>query len=245
MVVNNMSGKTFIVSHLVIPLLVITPILIGFELTNWDVDFQNFFYIAQNNTWLVDSKKGWIEIYLHDGGKTLTHIYADLAILGLVLSYIKKPFKPFRMDFIFIIVAIILATGVVSALKHETNIYCPNKLTLFGGDVPYVKIFESRIAGYNRGICWPSGHASAGYAFVSAYFVVRRYWPRYAWVALVGGLGMGVLYGSVRMVQGLHFLSHTLWAGVVCWVVIVLLAMVFFKENRPIGISQFVRKLIP
>jgi membrane-associated PAP2 superfamily phosphatase len=229
----NFRDRRFLITHLVMPLLVMLPILVGFELTNWDVGFQHLFYIpGAHDDWLINSKSGWVETYLHDGGKTLTHIYGDLFIVGLILSFYKERFKPFRQDFIFIISAVILATSIVSFLKHATNINCPTNLTIFGGSATYVKIFEPRILGDKYGICWPSGHASAGFAFLSAYFVVVRHWPRYAWLALLGGLGMGILFGSVRMLQGQHFLSHTLWSGIICWVVMVLLAMVVFKNKN-------------
>lgn len=226
----NLKNQPFTMSHLILPLLIMLPILIAFEFTNWDVDFQRLLFNAETGKWLV-SKHGWAETYLHDRAKTLTHIYANICILGLVLSYFKPTFRPFRKDFVFLILAIILATGVVAELKQLTDVWCPSQTTLFNGKATYVKVFEPRIPGEDRGICWPSGHASAGFAFVSIYFVVRRYWPRYAKWALVGGLSMGVFYGGVRTLQGLHFLSHTLWSGTICWTIMALLYMTMFKER--------------
>lgn len=224
---------SFLATHLIIPLLIALPVLILFEITAWDIHIQQFFYIAETSKWLI-SQKGWVEKYLHDGGKTLTHIYANVCILGLLLSFFKRTFKPFKSDFIFLILAITLSTGAVAELKQLTNIWCPSQITLFNGMATYVKIFEPRMLVEGRGVCWPSGHASAGFAFVSAYFVVRRYWPRYAIWALLGGLSMGFVYGSVRMLQGLHFFSHILWSGIICWVIMVVLSMVVFKENRAV-----------
>lgn len=230
--------RSFVRRHLIIPLVIMFPILLGFELTSWDVDFQHLFYIpGAHDDWWISSKSGWVETYLHDGGKTLTHIYVDIAIVIFALSFYKDRFKPFRRDALFVVLAVALATSIVSFLKHTTNINCPTNLTIFGGTATYVKIFESRIVGDRYGICWPSGHASAGFAFMSAYFVVLRWWPRYKFLALTVGVGMGFLFGSVRMLQGQHFLSHTLWSGIICWVVIVLLAMVFLG-NKNIAHSQ-------
>jgi len=40
--------------------------------------------------------------------------------------------------------------------------------------------------------------------------------PLLAWAGLATGLGGGSVLGLGRMLQGAHFLTHTLWAGLVC-----------------------------
>jgi membrane-associated PAP2 superfamily phosphatase len=236
--VTKTNNRAFIISHLIIPLLIMAPILIAFEFTNWDVAFQHLFYIAETGNWIV-GKRGLAEAYLHDGAKWFTWVYGVLCIVGLVLSYYWERFKEFRRDFLFLILAVVLATSVVTSLKQVTNVLCPTQTTIFDGDYTYVKVFEPRIEGQKRGICWPGGHASAGFAFLSAYFVVRRRWPRYAVPALVGGVGMGVLYGSVRMMQGLHFLSHMLWSGIICWEIMVVLSIRIFKDpSKPATVQS-------
>ena len=37
------------------------------------------------------------------------------------------------------------------------------------------------------------------------------------------GFAAGLLLGMARVVQGAHFLSHNLWSGLVCWLVILAL----------------------
>lgn len=72
--------------------------------------------------------------------------------------------------------------------------------------------------------CFPAGHASAGFALMAFYFVGRaRRQPLLAWAGLATGLVAGSLLGFGRMLQGAHFLTHTLWAGLVCWAVILIL----------------------
>lgn len=227
---NYLNNRTFIIRHLILPIVLLAPILIAFELTNWDIDFQRLFYRGEH-TWMFNHTDGWVEIYLHDGAKLVTHLYADAAIAIFFLSFRVERFKPFRKDALFVFVATALATGIVAGLKDLTNIDCPIRLSIFDGSDTYVKIFQARIPTESRGICWPAGHASAGFAFMSAYFVVRRWWPRYKALALTGGIGMGLFYGGVRITQGQHFLSHVLWSGIICWVIIVAVAMVIFREK--------------
>lgn len=69
------------------------------------------------------------------------------------------------------------------------------------------------------------------------YFVGRaRRQPLLAWAGLATGLVAGSLLGFGRMLQGAHFLTHTLWAGLVCWAVILILYLAVIglpKNMRP------------
>ena len=56
------------------------------------------------------------------------------------------------------------------------------------------------------------------------YFFGRaRRQPLLAWAGLATGLVAGLVPGLGRMLPGAHFLTHTLWAGLVCWVIILML----------------------
>jgi membrane-associated PAP2 superfamily phosphatase len=148
----------------------------------------------------------------------------------LLASYFVKGLIPYRRDFIFLVLAVGISTGVVSLLKHVTNIHCPKELALFGHDLPYIRLFEMRNTLSERGICWPGGHASGGFAFWSLYFVARRYgWQCRAMLFWLG-LVLGLVYGSARMIQGLHFMSHNLWSGLICWLIMVLLSMWLYRQ---------------
>ena len=58
-------------------------------------------------------------------------------------------------------------------------------------------------------------------AFYFAAYAMHR--PRAARYALAFGVFAGLLLGAGRVLQGAHFASHVLWAGLVCWSVMVLL----------------------
>ena len=71
----------------------------------------------------------------------------------------------------------------------------------------------------------PSGHAGAGYALLSLYFAgwaLGR--PAWRWSGLAIGVAAGVGFSVVRILQGAHFLSQTLWSAALMW----LLAAIFF-----------------
>jgi len=62
------------------------------------------------------------------------------------------------------------------------------------------------------------------------YFVGRaRGRPRWALTGLGAGLVAGMVLGGARMLQGAHFVSHTLWSALVCWIVLAALAAVILR----------------
>jgi len=68
------------------------------------------------------------------------------------------------------------------------------------------------------------------------HFVGRtRRQPLLAWAGLATGLGGGSVLGLGRMLQGAHFLTHTLWAGLVCWVVILTLYLALIGLPKHTG----------
>ena len=57
--------------------------------------------------------------------------------------------------------------------------------------------------------------------------VRRNRWLSRAGLAL--GIAAGLVLGLGRMLQGAHFLTHVLWSGIVCWLVILGLYVAFYR----------------
>ena len=93
---------------------------------------------------------------------------------------------------------------------------CPWDLREFGGAARHVSHW-SGLADGGAGHCFPAGHAATGFSFFAGYFAFRRTDRRQAlaWLAAAGFSGL--LLGLGQQWRGAHFMSHTLWSGVVCW----------------------------
>jgi lipid A ethanolaminephosphotransferase len=52
-----------------------------------------------------------------------------------------------------------------------------------------------------------------------------------AHAGLIVGVGAGLGLGFARMAQGAHFLSHVLWSGIVCWLVLAALHVALFRTG--------------
>jgi len=113
----------------------------------------------------------------------------------------------------------LLALAAISLLKHISHTSCPWDLSEFGGHADWVSHWASGVLDGGPGRCFPAGHASAAFAFVSGYFVLRRRFRAQAWAWLTAALALGLLLGVAQQLRGAHFMSHTLWTGWICWTV--------------------------
>jgi membrane-associated PAP2 superfamily phosphatase len=111
----------------------------------------------------------------------------------------------------------LVALLVVSSIKLHSSTSCPWDLQQFGGAARYLSHWAWGVADGGGGGCFPAGHASAGFAFVSGFFAFRHALPATARRWLVGALAVGLLLGLAQQVRGAHFMSHTLWTAWFCW----------------------------
>ena len=114
------------------------------------------------------------------------------------------------------VLAMALGPMMVSALKYTTSYHCPWDLRAYGGFADVSR--DWFVAAADAGRCFPSGHASAGFALISLYFLghaIDR--PRVARAGLIAAIVVGTAFSVVRVVQGAHFVSHNLWAAAIDW----------------------------
>jgi len=114
-------------------------------------------------------------------------------------------------------VSLLLSALAVSLLKSGSPTSCPWDLVQFGGLAQHLSHW-SLLPDGGAGHCFPAGHASSGFAFAGGYFAFRRAEPVFARRWLAGSLAAGVTLGIAQQWRGAHFMSHTLWTAVVCWI---------------------------
>ncbi len=160
----------------------------------------------------------WMTVVLHDDAKRMG--WSCVIALCVLAAWPIGPFAqlPFARR-LQLAAGPLLASGAVSLLKAASLTSCPWDMAAFGGVAHHV----SHWAGWfttdgGAGHCFPAGHASVGFAFVTGYFALRHARPRMARHWLLAALAAGLLLGLVQQLRGAHFLSHTLWTGWICWV---------------------------
>ena len=173
---------------------------------------------------------------LHHWTKYVVMSIACLAWAGYLLSYAVPALRPHRRQLLFLGMGLALAPAAVAVLKLLSDRHCPWDLVQFGGFAPYLALLDSAPPGLAPGHCFPAGHATTGFSLMAFHFVgwssAQKGLSRAGLtVGLVAGLGLGL----GRVAQGAHFLSHVLWSGLVCWIVLVALHALILHDVRPLG----------
>lgn len=229
------ADRSFYRWHVGVPLLLAGVLFAVFEFTALDRLISDWFFDPVSQTFAL-RRQPFLELVLHRGGKYSIVLVVLAALVVFGLSWRIRAWRRWRAPAAYVVAAIVLGTGTVAGLKAVTNKHCPYDLRDYGGVAPYVRLLETAPATGRPGACFPGGHASGGFSLMAFYFVWYRRRPRWARVALVAAFAYGFLLGFGRVMQGAHFVSHNLWAAVVCWfVALMLYRVMLFRSDHRLG----------
>ena len=159
-----------------------------------------------------------LETVLHDAMRDIGWIFLALLLLGAIFprGVLRSLSTTERLQ---IPLSILLGVVAVTLMKFWSKTSCPWDLHEFGGSLPYVSHWNLAEVDGGAGRCFPSGHACAGFAFLGAYFALRRHRRGWATLCLLLAMAAGLVLGVSQQLRGAHFMSHTLWTAWVCWTV--------------------------
>lgn len=217
-------------SHLALPmgLVAVAAVLLWH---GGDQRWADLLYRAEGGHWAL--REHWLTAgLLHRGGK-LASLLAACTVVGSYAHALHCPARArLRLPLLYLLLALVATTTTVSLLKSVTGIDCPWDLVGYGGPHRHHALWQAIPAGQAAGRCFPAGHASAGYAWVSLYFFAHLLeQPRRARAGLVVGILAGAVLGLGQQLRGAHFLSHDLASLAVCWSVSLGVFLLF--RSRP------------
>lgn len=200
-------------------------------------DLSISYYLADSRGFTLQNN-WWLRVVLHDGMRWVsTLVYAGLVIAiwkpcGLLRSTTQRQ----RVE---MLVGVTAALLIINWIKNSSLTSCPWDLTQFGGTAHYVSHWAWGLADGGPGRCFPSGHASAGYAFfpVALPFLfassaaVQQRGMRIFYAVLLFGL----ICGLAQVLRGAHYPSHVLWTGLICWVVAVVNHRLFRYSGKAVA----------
>lgn len=208
--------------HLGIGFLVLAAILAIETYTDIDLVIQNYFYDAPNRQWMINPEMHkHLTIFFYSGLKKLIAAAAIICVLSLVASFRYEAFKANRKSFVIMLLSIIFVPLIVAGAKYITNVYCPYQLDIYNGINPFVRVLSSYPQDFIQlkpGRCFPAGHSTAGFAFMALYYCFKN--RRNRILGLILGIALGWTAGTYQMMRGQHFLSHTMFSMVSCFLVI-------------------------
>ena len=166
-----------------------------------------------------------------DFGYPTNPSYSLLLLLFLLavwpLGFIRRLTRSVRFQLAGTVLAAVTAVSLVKNLSHTS---CPWELQDFGGVARYVSHWAWGVNDGGTGRCFPAGHASAAFAYVGGWLVLRRYSTRWAGIWLAAAVVLGFVLGLGQQWRGAHYMSHTLWTGWICWTVAL---VIDFALHRP------------
>jgi membrane-associated PAP2 superfamily phosphatase len=153
---------------------------------------------------------------MHEGARSLSWLLLIALFVAIrwPMGFLRRLQMRERVQLAFTVLACVLAVALV---KQASATSCPWDLKVFGGVAHHVSHWSWGVRDGGPGGCFPAGHASAGFAFVGGWFVLRRSSPVAARVWLGCALAAGLLLGLAQQMRGAHYMSHTLWTAWACW----------------------------
>ncbi|MDD3517361.1 MAG: phosphatase PAP2 family protein [Chromatiales bacterium] len=183
--------------------------------------------LAVSGAFFVDGRFAWRDLavvqWVHRYGEWPALAVGIFALFALVCAFVRRRSSCLALDrrgAAFLVLVLVIGPGLIvnALLKEYAGRARPLQVQEFGGERQFTPVL--RLADECRGNCsFPSGHASMGFYFIALALLARRR----RGLAFAGALATGVAIGSVRIVQGGHFLSDVLAAFIVVYAVSLLL----------------------
>lgn len=220
------ASASFGLLHFWIPVGLLLLATLGLMVLHGDLRLTDQIYAWEGQRWAF--KNSYIAQHLiHESGRRVI-VAAWLGVLAMWgASHFREGLAGWRRPLAYLLLSVALSTLAVAWVKAWSNMDCPWDLAQYGGSKPYVDLFSLRPLGLERGRCFPAGHASAGYAWMSLYFFFLLARPRWSALGLAVGVGLGLLFGIDQQLRGAHFASHDVWAAGICWMVSLGLYLLF------------------
>jgi membrane-associated PAP2 superfamily phosphatase len=215
----------------------ITAILIVFTVllfhwTRLDLWLQDFFYNADSKQWIIDRDQKLPKLILYDGIKQFFVISILALITAVAVFKNNRIIKDYRQGLIIVLLSCLVVPLVVGGLKAITNTPCPNNITHFNGDYPYVGFLDSYPANFiqtEKQRCFPAAHASGGFALLSVFFLFKTRKNKIIATSLAKSTGW--IIGFYKMLIGDHFLSHTIVSMLLAWLIILIISGIIQSKN--------------
>jgi len=222
----DLSNRQFWWRHLAIPAIAFLGLALLFELSDLDLWLANILFQWEGGDWSL--RHNWLtyRVFHHDGKFFIVGIGLLVVALGLV-SWRKPAWAHWRMPLLYLLTCMILSPSIIALIKHFSQVPCPWDLVNYGASKVYLHNLQYPVGAGHGGHCFPSGHASGGFALLALYFAAYPRMKTGAWLFLLPGLITGFAFGIAQQLRGAHFLSHDVWAAFLTWFMLLFLFGIF------------------
>lgn len=200
------------IAQALLPAAILIAIALLAHYSGLDLWLADRLFAAQGQQWVL-RQHVLTSTVLHSGGRLLSQLaWAGVAVAWLLSRRIEA-WRPWQCALGRLALSVLLSVALIATMKQLIPVHCPRDLLRYGGDANI---------GDGGGVCFPAGHASAGYAWMALARVPHS--ARWRRVGLAIGIVAGLVFGLDQQLRGAHFLSHDLWTAALCWTVAVLVS---------------------
>jgi membrane-associated PAP2 superfamily phosphatase len=210
---------------IVAALVLLIAVMVVANATGLDVALSDALYDAASGRWPV-AHSGWLRAVAYDGAKYALGVTALALVAGLLRPAWLRRIGMVRPEAAFLLICLIAVPVVVAAIKYSSGVACAAELTRYGGAYPddAGHFGPAALAGtYAARGCWPSGHASGGFALLALGLLDRPAPTRHLLWAT--GAAVGTLMGAYQIARGAHFVSHVVVTGLIAQLLVCAVAL--------------------
>lgn len=203
--------------------------IIGF--TDINLKIQKHLFDFREQHWLVDRTEPIKKFFFYIGPKIVFGLTVAFCLAGSILGFKKKGNPKFyenRHRFLLTLIGLIFIPLIAGNIKKFTNVYCPANLQVYGGDKPYIKIFDSYPESFKqikKGQCFPAGHCLTGFTLMILFFALEKKPQRI--LGLLSGITLGWIMGFYQMAKGAHFFGDTLISMLTAFLLAAILTTIY------------------
>ena len=163
---------------------------------------------------------------------TLAWMVGGFVIIGLFFaSTIKRPFMTLGVrQYWFLALSFSIGPGLIAntLLKNNWGRARPRDITQFGGTLdfaPPVLLSDQCL----RNCSFVSGDASLAFTFLAVALIL----PKRRILSISAALLFGIIVSATRLIQGAHFFSDVLFAGLFMILTVISLHMIIIEKRGP------------
>lgn len=211
-------------------------LLVSLIIRTYDIDrrIASLTYSAPDNFWTWQRAEPLLSFYRYGIFPPL--LVGTLGALALICGrWIwrdadAKRLKTLRRGGLFLLLLLAIGPGLLvnTGLKMMWGRPRPLQCLDFGGEFAFHAVGDWST--YNLpNSSFPSGHASIAFFLIGPAFIIDPKHARLRRNWLIGGLTYGITMSVTRVLQGGHFVSDVLWAGIIVYFVAVALAWLMIR----------------
>lgn len=173
-----------------------------------------------------------LEKILHKGGVIFTMAILVAFLCSWIYLFKFHDDKKQREYVGFIFLSSFITIITVFFLKRWSTLPCPWNSVAFGGDVNPPELWRAFSLDLPGKKCFPAGHSSGGFCFLSMYFGYTAIYGKRNFITLIPGLLIGIIFGITQQMRGAHYLSHDLMTILISIIVTWVTSLIYSYYNK-------------